>query len=134
MRYIILIIFSLIFFVGCANTPKPNTIVKIVDRCSNHDIRIDDIKGRVKDNGFMQAQITGENLTNSYFRIEYRIVWFDENEFKIQSILSKYTELPAYANQPFIIDAIAPNNKARSFRVYLKKEGKIICDQQSQQF
>ncbi len=134
MRYIFLVILSLVFFVGCANTPKPNAIVKIVDSCSNRDIKIEDIKGRVKDNGFMQAQITGENLTNSYFKIEYRIVWFDENEFKISSILSKYTTLPAYANQPFIIDAIAPSNKARSFRVYLKKDGEVLCDQQSQQF
>jgi uncharacterized protein YcfL len=79
----------------------------------------------------MQAQVTGQNLTNSYFKVEYRIVWMDENGFTIDTILSNWTDIPAYPNQPFYIHATSPNAKTQSFRLYLKKEGKLICETQS---
>ncbi len=130
MKYIALYISILFLLTGCSNTPQPDPIVKIIDRCSNSDISIRDIKGRQKKDGFMQAQVTGINLTNSYFKVEYRIVWLDENDFVIDTILSNWTTIPAYPNQPFYINATSPDAKTASFRLYLKKEGKIICDTQ----
>lgn len=130
MKFILISILTLLYFSGCSTTTNPDPIVKIVDRCSNQYIQISDIKGRTKNDGFMQVQVTGENLTSNYFRVEYRIVWLDENDFKIDTILSNWTEIPAYANQPFHINATSPNAKTQSFRLYLKKEGKIICDTQ----
>jgi uncharacterized protein YcfL len=131
MKYTILLISTLFLLSGCSNTQQPDPIVKIVDRCSNNDISIQDIKGRQRSDGFMQAQVTGQNLTNSYFKVEYRIVWMDENGFTIDTILSNWTDIPAYPNQPFYIHATSPNAKTQSFRLYLKKEGKLICETQS---
>jgi len=132
MKYFFVSVFIGMLLSGCNTTPKPkDPIVKVIDSCSNNYLVINDIKGRIKDNGFMQAQVIGENLTNGYFKIEYKIVWLDENGFAIDSILSNYTTTPAYPNQPFYINLTSPNTKAKSFRFYLKKEGKTICQEQS---
>ena len=128
MKFILISILLILTFSGCKDTPQPDPIVKIVDGCSSDDIAIRDIKGRHKSDGFMQAQITGENTTAEYFKVEYRLVWMDENDFTIDTILSNWTTIPAYSNQPFHINATSPNAKTASFRLYLKKEGKIICD------
>jgi len=132
MRYISLAFIISLVFNGCNTTPKlKDPIVNVIDSCSNSYIQILDLKGRIKDDGFMQAQVRGKNITNSYFRVEYKIVWLDANGFTIDSILSNWTTTPADANQPFYIHEISPNTKAKSFRFYLRKEGKTICQQQS---
>ena len=132
MRYTKMLILAMLIFSGCSNTPAPDSIVKIVDGCSSSYISIKDIKGRQKADGFLQVQVTGENLTNNYFKVSYQIIWMDENGFKIDSILSEWRDIPAYPNQPFYIHASSPNTKTESFRLYLKKEGKIICETESE--
>ncbi len=131
MKHIILSLVILLSFVGCDKTLQPDPIVQITDRCSSGDIVIKDIKERQKKDGFMQAQITGMNLTDHYFKVEYSVIWLDENDFTIDTILSEWTTIPAYPNQPFYINVTSPNTKSASFRLYLKKEGKIICNTQS---
>ena len=131
MKYILLSILTLIFLAGCSKTPEVDPIVKIIGNCSNNDIVIKDISERVRADNFLQVQVTGENLTNDYFKVEYKVVWFDKNHFTIDSILSNWTEVSAYREQPFYINVISPTHKAKSYRLYLKKEGNLICDHQS---
>ncbi|MEA1955214.1 MAG: YcfL family protein [Campylobacterota bacterium] len=136
MKYISLILLSIVFFIGgCNTTPKPSQkIVQLVGECSDRYISIEDLKGRIKDDGFMQAQVRGKNLTNNYIKVEYKIVWLDENDFTIDTILSNWSSVPAYANQPFYINLTSPNTKSKSFNLYLKKEGKTtLCQQQNYQ-
>jgi uncharacterized protein YcfL len=131
MRLTILTILVLFAFVGCAKLPEPNdAIVKVVDGCSSSDIVITDIKGRKKSDGFMQAQVIGENNTGSYQSLEYRIVWLDSEGFAIDTILSKWNSTPAYPNQPFYINATSPSAKAKTFRLYIKRDKEVICDKQ----
>ncbi len=130
MKYILLILLSIVFFItGCSTTPKPSQkIVQLVGNCSDQYISIEDLKGRIKNDGFMQAQVRGRNLTSNYIKVEYKIVWLDENDFTIDTILSHWSAVPAYANQPFYINVTSPNTKAKSFNLYLKKEGKTtLC-------
>ncbi len=131
MRNIFILIATLLTFSACSNNYQPDPRVKIIGHCSNSAMLVSDVNAMMRDDGFMQTQITGENLTSSYFKVEYKIVWFDENNFKIDSILSNWAEIPAYAEQPFYINVTAPSNKAKTFRLYLKKEGNLICEQQS---
>ena len=132
MRIIMSAIFSILLFSGCVSQPKANnSIVKVIEQCGSSSIVVTDIKGRKKADGFMQAQVIGENTSDTYQRLEYKIVWFDNEGFVIKSILSKWRETPAYANQPFHISNISPSTKAKTFRVYLRQEKEIICDEQS---
>ncbi|RLA70523.1 MAG: hypothetical protein DRG24_06780 [Epsilonproteobacteria bacterium] len=130
----IAIILSLLILGGCAGTspePKGDSIVNVAqDTCGNTEIIIKDIKGRKKPDGFMQVQVSGESNSDKYQRLEYRIVWFDKQGFTIDTILSKWMVVPAYAHQPFIINTISPSDKAKSFRIYIRNEKEMICDKQ----
>lgn len=131
MRLSILVILALVAFVGCSKSPEPvGEIVKVVDGCGSGDIVITDIKGRKKPDGFMQAQVIGENSSNNYQALEYRVVWLDKEGFKIESLLSSWKKAPAYPNQPFYINATSPNTKAATFRLYIKQDKEITCDKQ----
>ncbi|QOY51306.1 YcfL family protein [Candidatus Sulfurimonas baltica] len=131
MRSHILIVLALVAFFGCSKSPEPaGAIVKVVDGCGSGGIVITDIKGRKKPDGFMQAQVIGENSSNNYQALEYRVVWLDKEGFKIESILSGWKKAPAYANQPFYINATSPNTKATTFRLYIKQDKEITCDKQ----
>jgi uncharacterized protein YcfL len=129
MRIVVLITLAMFALVGCNKSVKPNSsIVKVVNKCGDNSITIIDVKGRKKPDGFMQAQIIGENSSSAYQSLEYRVVWFDKHGFIIESILSKWHTVPAYANQPFHVNAISPSTKARTFRLYIKKDKEVICD------
>jgi uncharacterized protein YcfL len=130
MRFIGFIAFLVLLFGGCTKQSQmDDSIVKVTSSCGNNDIVITDIKGRKKPDGFMQAQVIAENKTDSYMLLEYQVVWFDKDGFKIQSILSKWNTVPAYANQPFQINATSPNTKATTFRLYIKSQKEVICDE-----
>lgn len=129
MRYAWTLVFALLFVTGCAKSPQSGAeIAKFVDRCGSSDIIITDIKGRKKADGFMQAQVSGENRSESYHLLEYRVVWYDKEGFKMDTILSKWNTVPAYAKQPFDISAVSPSDKARTFRIYIRKEKETICE------
>ena len=134
LRRNIVMIFSLLILGGCAGSspePKGDSVVNVVkDECGNNDIHIKDIKGRKKADGFMQVQVSGESNSDKYQRLEYRIVWFDKQGFTIDTILSNWTVIPAYAHQPFHINAVSPSVKAKAFRLYLRNEKEMICDKQ----
>lgn len=118
----------LLLLVGC-NEPKPDDeIAKVISHCGTNSISITEIKGRKTDDGFMQAQIIGNNSSGRYEKLNYRIVWLDGDGFEIDSILSKWRDAPAHEDQPFYIKATSPNTKAKSFRVYIKKDKELICD------
>jgi len=131
MKLIGLTVFVIFILTGCSKSVEPDSsIVKVIDGCGNSDINIIDIKGLKKADGFMQAQVIGENSSNSYQVLEYRVVWLDKDGFKIESILSKWNRVPAYENQPFHINAISPSTRAKTFRLYIKRDKEVICDKQ----
>lgn len=137
-KYIFIAFFIVIFVGGCASSspkPKGNSVVNVVEpACGNSDIVIKDLKGKRRKDGFMQVQVTGENTSGSYQRLEYRIVWFDKQGFEIDSILSNWTAVPAYAHQPFTISTVSPSSKARKFRIYIRNEKEMVCDKQETEY
>ena len=78
----------------------------------------------------MKTQITGKNSANHYQKLEYKIIWLDDNGFVINTILSKWRDVSADANQEFYITNISPNTKASDFRLHIRQNDKeIICHQ-----
>ena len=127
MKSITFFLYILIFCTSCANTQPKNNIVQITDRCLTDSISISDIKGKKQSDGFMKTQITGRNTTNDYQKLEYKIVWIDNNGFIIQSILSNWRDVSADANQEFYITNISPNTKADDFKFYIRQNNKEIA-------
>lgn len=131
MKIIWSAVLAAFIFGGCSSAQNSETIAKIVDGCTNSDIVLKDVKGRKRADGFMEAQITGENHSKDYQSLKYRVVWMDKDGFVIETIMSNWAKVPAYENQPFAISAVSPNAKASTFRVYIKREEEILCNKQS---
>ncbi len=138
LKSFVLGISVLLLIGGCAaSSPKPKgeSVVNVIEpACGNSDIVIRDIRGKRRKDGFMQVQVRGENTSGEYRRLEYRIVWYDKNGFQLDSILSAWTTVPAYAHQPFVINTVSPSAKARKFRIYIRNEKEMLCDKQENGF
>lgn len=103
---------------GCAN----KSYVKVVDNSIERDVSIEDIKERVNANsGLKEVQVMGENKSGEYLKLRYRVVWFDKEGFEIESIGSKWAELPVYKNADFTIHIVAPSPKAADYRLFINK-------------
>jgi uncharacterized protein YcfL len=131
MHYIKNILISIsILFAGCATTPK-SSVVHINEQCSSDTLEIVDIKGKKQADGFMKTQIVGKNNADHYQKLQYKIVWLDNDGFAIKSVLSKWRDISADANQEFYITNISPTTKASDFKVYIRQDNKEIqCNQE----
>ena len=135
MKYIYASVALALLFSGCTSSSGAkvnNSVASVIqDECGSNDIKITDIKGRTLSNGFMKVQVSGENVSSTYQLLEYKVMWFDEDGFVIESILSKWQDAPAYATQAFHVSAISPSSKAKTFRLYIRKDKEVICDKQT---
>jgi len=113
--YIALIIS--LFIGGCAD----KSYVKIVDNKVSNVITITDTKKRIREDGFLEVQVVGENTTNEYALFRYRVTWQDKDGFDIPSITSKWQDFPAHKNAEFHINTIAPTMRATDYKIYLDK-------------
>lgn len=108
--------------IGCA-TVKPimDPRVTIIDHSLSGDLSIINVSSVVNKGGLMEVQVTGINKTSFYRKPEYKIEWLDQNGFKISTILSRWTEFPAYKKSAFRFKAIAPKPTATDFRILIRK-------------
>ena len=94
----------------------------IIDSFLDNEISITQVKNLINTGGLMEVQLTGVNNTSSYKKLEYRIEWFDKNGFLIDTIMSRWTEFPAYGNSEFGFRAVAPKAAAADFRIRIREE------------
>lgn len=108
-----------LLFSACADK---KSYVKVVDDSISGDIAVEKISERVNsESGLKELQVIGENETNKYMKLRYRVVWFDKDGFEIDSIAKNWTELPVYKNANFTIHIVAPNKKATDYRLFINK-------------
>ncbi len=117
-------IYSLIFAIlillsGCAS----KSYVKIVDDSVSQYIDVDDVKERLREDGLKEIQISGENETDEYVLLRYRVEWIDKDGFAVPSLSSKWTDFPVHKNANFSINVIAPNTKAFDYQLFINKQG-----------
>jgi len=104
---------------GCADK---TSYVKVVDDAIKDDITIEKISERINsESGLKELQVMGENETDEYMLLRYRVVWFDKEGFEIDSIAKNWTELPVYKNADFTIHIVAPNKNAADYRLFINK-------------
>lgn len=103
---------------GCADK---NSYVKVVDDSIKGDIVVEKIDTRISESGLMELQVMGDNKTQEYMKLRYRVVWFDKDGFEIKSLSQNWTELPVYKNANFTINAVAPSPKAADYRLFINK-------------
>ncbi len=119
MKKWIWIIAAAVLLSGCADK---SSYVKVVDDSIKRDISIEKISERVNsESGLMELQVQGENDTDEYMKLRYRVEWFDKDGFAIESIGTNWTEFSAYKNANFTIHIVAPNKKVTDYRLYINK-------------
>ncbi len=106
-----------LFIGGCAD----KSYVKIVDNKVSGVIKITNTTKRIREDGFLEVQVVGENTTNEYALFRYRVTWQDKDGFDIPSITSKWQDFPAHKNAEFHINTIAPTMRATDYKIYLDK-------------
>ena len=112
-------LFTLVVLIsGCAN----KSYVKFVDNSIDNLIEINSVNSRVKENGFTEVQIKGENETDTYMLFRYRVTWEDKDGFEIPSLSSNWTEFSAHKNAAFRINVISPSKKATEYQIYIDKD------------
>ena len=116
-----LIILSVILLIlGCSSH---NSYVKVVDDTIKHKISVEKISTRInRASGLMELQVMGENETDNYMQLRYRVVWFDKDGFEIESIAKQWRELPVYKNANFTIHIVAPNKRVADYRLFINKK------------
>ncbi|MGB5966167.1 MAG: YcfL family protein [Sulfurimonadaceae bacterium] len=96
--------------------------VKVVDDSIEGDISIEKISERINsESGLKELQVLGENETDEYMKLRYRVEWFDKDGFAMESIGTNWTEFPVYKNASFNIHIVAPNKKATDYRLFINK-------------
>ncbi len=119
MRKWIWLVAIVLLFSACADK---TSYVKVVDDSIKGDIAIEKISERINsESGLKELQVLGENETDKYMKLRYRVVWFDKDGFEIESIASNWVELPVYKNANFTIHIVAPNKNAVDYRLFINK-------------
>ena len=117
MKLFFITLSILAIFSGCAE----KSYVKFVDNSITNYIEISKINERIREDGFKEIEIVGENSTKYYKIFRYRVTWVDKDGFEVPSISSKWQEFPAQKNAKFRINVIAPNAKAVVYQLYVDK-------------
>lgn len=109
----------LFLLTACADK---SSYVKMVDDSIEDDITIEKINERINsESGLKELQVLGENETDEYMKLRYRVVWFDKDGFEIESIGTKWMEFPVYKNASFSIHIVAPSKNAVDYRLFINK-------------
>ena len=95
---------------------------RIIDSSLAYEISITGVKSLINAGGLMEVQLTGINSTSSYKKLEYRIEWLDNSGFMIETVMSRWTDFPAYGNSVFGFRAVAPKAAAVDFRINIREE------------
>lgn len=113
----ILLVATLLIFGGCSDKSK----VKVVDEAIAGNVKIIKESSRIlPPDGLMEVMILGENKSDGYLKLQYRIIWFDKEGFQIDTMLSKWIDFPVYENQTFTIKATAPNARASDYQLFIR--------------
>ncbi len=119
MRKFLILLVVGIFILGCS---EKTSYVKVVDPSISKDISVEKISERVNEtSGLKELQVMGENSSNKYVKLRYRVVWFDKDGFEIKAIGDRWMELPAYKNANFTIHIVAPNKQATDYRLFINQ-------------
>jgi len=109
---------ALLMMSGCADKMD----VKVVDNSISGDIDVLSVNERIQaSSGLKEIQLHGENDTDEYIKLRYRIEWKDKDGFSVESLQSSWRELPVYKNAEFNIRAIAPSKEAVKYMIYINK-------------
>lgn len=94
--------------------------VSLIDDEWGGDLRLTAVLPVPNRDGLLEVQVNGYNDTSGYKKLQYRIQWFNVSGLVIPTILTRWTDFPAFPNTVFSFSAISPNKEATSFKVLIR--------------
>ncbi len=100
---------------ACAVDNHNPDIIYLSDNNSLKEISVKDTMRN--SDGFLKVSVVGETYSDT--DLYYKVVWFDDEQMKINTLLSKSVKSPVRKNVPFYWTAVAPSKSAVSYKVYV---------------
>ena len=120
----IIILLALAFLFGCESQPQrvlTDSRAVLVDQTSNYPFEIKQVINVINSGGFIEAQVSGISHISNYTVLEYRVDWKDNRGINIHSARNnQWTGFPVFRKQDFSFVAVAPNPKAKNFKIYIR--------------
>jgi len=111
-----------IFLAACAGQQGiQDSRVTFIDNKWLSNIHLKSVQPIFNNQENLTVQVTGFN-DSSYELLEYRIEWFSDNGLIISTILTQWTEFPAFENTDFHFASTAPTKKATSFKILIREK------------
>ena len=126
MKKFTILLFSLLF-VSCANNQDVILQDRIYDSSlvSFESIDMDivsDIRKKFNALGLLQAQVILKSKSDK--TIFYKIDWLDDSGFVLRnSIDEHYHSIELKAHREFVLNKIAQDKRAKSFKIYFTSKG-----------
>lgn len=126
MKKFTILLFSLLF-VSCANNQDVVLQDRIYDSSliSFESIDMDivsDIRKKFNALGLLQAQVILKSKSDK--TIFYKIDWLDDDGFVLRnSIDEHYHSIELKAHREFVLNKIAQDKRAKSFKIYFTSKG-----------
>lgn len=127
MKKILSIFFIVFIFVisGCSNKQKEVSLEQlnthknvIVEDSSILDwLAIENIASMVRSDNMLEVQVQTKNMNSKSKTVAYKIDWFDENGFLVETILSKWKLLQVEGKRGANIKGISPSQSVASFKI-----------------
>ncbi len=119
MRNILVILSFIFLFSGCVNKINhPNFVIE--DDEIYDSLEFINVNEKDRKDGLKEIRAIFKNYTNDDTKIAYRIDWFDENGFLIDSIMSKWKISQVEGRRDLIIYGISPSTKAKNFKIKMQ--------------
>lgn len=125
MKKFILAVLAIFIFFGCSDKQKEITLeyinthknIVIEDDSILKWLIIENIASLVRADGMLEVEIATKNINSKSNTVAYKIDWFDENGFVIETILSKWKLLQIEGKRNAIIHGISPSQNAVSYKI-----------------
>jgi uncharacterized protein YcfL len=114
-------IFSWIFIllsIGCAsNQFNPSWQYKIENSLGAVNVlELNEYQTKSK---LLQVNFNVKNESNVTKKIRYKVVWFDNNQQPVETILSNWKNVNISSNNIVYLTAIAPNESVSSYKILI---------------
>ncbi|MDR0407552.1 MAG: DUF1425 domain-containing protein [Campylobacteraceae bacterium] len=117
----ILYLLVLLIFTGCANKSlQPNTNYSDIV-FENNGIKewfvLQNVISLTRDDGFIEVEVVGKNISSSNQILTYNIDWYDQNGFMVKSILAKRKIASIESGKSITIHVVSPSDNVANYKI-----------------
>ncbi|MDR0467239.1 MAG: DUF1425 domain-containing protein [Campylobacteraceae bacterium] len=125
MKKYILVFLAVFLLFGCSDKQKEITLeyinthknIVIEDNSILKWLIIENIASVVRPDSMIEVEILTKNINSASKTVAYKIDWFDQNGFVVETILSKWRLLQIEGTRNAIIHGISPSQNVVSYKI-----------------